>query len=146
MKPQYKIVIGALMIVGGIWWYSLNAPMGTQMTNMESLAVMFKGSIGAVFLILGTFIVWIESDEIKIQKELEQSDFEPEDYKTGDEFQETEGEVSIEDVEYEEIVSGTIDKVKESVEKRNLDISKVLKFEKKNKDRKTLKEWLENRK
>ena len=115
MKPQYKIIIGALMIVGGIWWYSLNTPMGTGMNNVESLAVMFKGSLGAIALILGTFIVWIESDELKIQKELEKSDFEPEDYKTGKEFMEAEGEVSIADVEYEEIVSGTVDEVKESV-------------------------------
>ena len=146
MKPQYKIIIGALMIVGGIWWYSLNFPMGTGMNNVESLVVLFKGSLGAVALILGTFIVWIESDEIKIQKELEKSDFEPEDYKTGKEFMETEGEVSIADVEYEEIVSGTIEDVKDSVKGRDLDPQKVLKFEKKNKDRKTLKNWLKNRK
>ncbi len=47
------------------------------------------------------------------------------------------------DVDYEEIVQGTIAEVKEEIREHDLDPQKVLKAEKENKDRVTLTDWLE---
>ena len=141
MKPQFKIFIGLLMIAGGIWWYTQNF-LATGLTHFESLVVLFTGGFGAFIAIIGVFIVWIETDELKVQKELEKSDFEPEEYKTGDEFVPEKDEVSIEDVDYSEIVEKTVDEVKEEVKNSELDLEKLLEAEKDNKDRKTLKDWI----
>lgn len=52
---------------------------------------------------------------------------------------------SSEDVDYESVVEGTVAEVKEAVKEDDLDAEKVLEAEKDNKDRKTLKEFLEDR-
>lgn len=49
------------------------------------------------------------------------------------------------DTDYEELVEGTVDEVKEEVDDRDLDVGKVLEAEKENKDRVTLIDWLEER-
>lgn len=46
-------------------------------------------------------------------------------------------------VDYEELVQGTIPEVKDAIKEEGLDLAKVLKAEKENKDRVTLKDWLE---
>ncbi|MDY6778308.1 MAG: hypothetical protein SVU32_06570 [Candidatus Nanohaloarchaea archaeon] len=152
MKPQAKILVGSLMIVAGIYWYSLNPFAITGMTNLQALVLLFQAGLGVLVFLLGLFIVWIESDELRIQRELEKHDFEPSDYKEQEESLEAAGEeedkeeVAVEtEPDYEEVVDGTVDEVKERVRERDLDPSKVLDAEKGNKDRKTLKEWLESR-
>lgn len=49
------------------------------------------------------------------------------------------------DIEYEALVDGTVDEVKETVREQDLDPEQVLDAEKEHKDRKTLKQWLEQR-
>lgn len=49
------------------------------------------------------------------------------------------------DVDYEELVEGTVDDVKDAVRSQDLDAAKVLEAEQANKDRSTLTGWLENR-
>lgn len=50
-----------------------------------------------------------------------------------------------EDVDYEEIVSGTVSEAKEELQELDsLDWEAALEAEEENKDRKTLKEWIEN--
>jgi len=146
MRPYTKILIGALMIIGGIYWYSLDVFVGTGMNNLDSLAILLKGSAGAIVFLIGVFVVWIESDELKIQRELQRHDFEPEKYRQeNDEFDTGEGMAELDEVDYEELLEGTVDEVKEQVEDDDLDPTKVLEHEKEGKDRTTLKEWLESR-
>lgn len=49
------------------------------------------------------------------------------------------------DIDYEELADNTISDVKDEVEGRDIDFQKLLEAEKNNKDRKTLKEWLQSR-
>lgn len=56
---------------------------------------------------------------------------------------EQDAEAGSEDIDYDELVGGTIDDVKEAVEDEGLDPEKVLAAEKENKDRVTLTDWLE---
>lgn len=150
MRPTLKIVLGSLMIIAGIYWYSMDAAMGTGTSNLDALFILLKGSVGLFVLLLGVFVVWIESDEMRIQRELEQQDFQPEEYPDQEEAGAAEAEVSSSEVEiatpdYEEIVSGTIDEVKDAVAEQDLDLEELLRVEQQNKDRKTLKSWLESR-
>jgi ribosomal protein L31E len=48
------------------------------------------------------------------------------------------------DVDYEEIVEGTVSEVKETVEEKDINPEKILEAEKKKKDRKTLKQFLKD--
>ncbi len=140
MKPHYKILLGAFMILGGIWWYTQDF-LARGLTHFESLEVLFTGGFGVFIIIIGIFIVWIETDELKVQKELEKSDFEPSKYKTGDEFVPDKEEVSL-DIDYDKIVNKTVEEVKQEAQNSDIDMKKLLKAEKRNKDRKTLKDWI----
>lgn len=48
------------------------------------------------------------------------------------------------DVDYDELVTHTIKEIKSEVKDKDVDYKKLLKAEKKNKDRKTLKSWIED--
>lgn len=146
MRPQNKIIIGTLLIFGGVYWYSMDMLWGTGLNNIESLAVMFKGGLGVLVFLIGLLVVWIESDELKMQRQMDEKDFEPDTFKKkGQEFAGgASSEIEIEDVDYDDVVEGTVDEVKDDVESRDLDPKDVLEAEIENKDRKTLKEWLEH--
>lgn len=58
--------------------------------------------------------------------------------------QSTESSSNKQDVDYEEIVEGTVSEVKDTVEEEDVDPEKVLEAEKDNKDRKTLKQFLKD--
>lgn len=76
-------------------------------------------------------------DEFEYDEELEEN---PEE----EQVSETEEEVKVTE-EYEEIVSGTITEAKDALgDMEEPDYEAALEAEKENKDRKTLKEWLEN--
>ena len=60
-----KIILGAIMLVGGlyvIWQYTL-----------KEFWVVIQGIIPPLVVLLGAFIVWLELDEMKLQKELAKS-------------------------------------------------------------------------
>ncbi|MDY6770623.1 MAG: thioredoxin domain-containing protein [Candidatus Nanohaloarchaea archaeon] len=49
------------------------------------------------------------------------------------------------DIDYQELSDNTIDEIKEAVEQEDIDLERLLEAERNNKDRKTLKRWLEER-
>lgn len=59
MHPAFKILIGALMVVLG--FYSI-------IDFSAELLTVLKGSIGVLLVLVGAFIVWLESDEWKLRK------------------------------------------------------------------------------
>lgn len=80
--------------------------------------------------------------------EVEEPEPEPEPEEEEEKEDEAEEEEEDEDsgVDYEEIVSGTVGEAKEQLQElESPDYKKALEAEKDNKDRKTLKEWLESR-
>ncbi|MDY6789125.1 MAG: hypothetical protein SVV03_04140 [Candidatus Nanohaloarchaea archaeon] len=160
-----KFLIGAVLIVGGLYWYALKAPIvSTGLTNLQSLVVMLKGGMGILAALIGVFIVWIEADSLHKDMEnehpegeegIEDSDEnsslgkvedEPS-YTSGRTVGEVSSEESVEESSpsYVELVAGTIEEVKEKVREEDLDLEKLLEAEKSNKDRKTLKKWLKRR-
>lgn len=59
MHPAFKILIGALMVILG--FYSV-------IEFSAELLTVLKGSVGVLLVLLGAFIVWLESDEWKLRK------------------------------------------------------------------------------
>lgn len=81
-----KILIGALLIIAGVYWIlygpaatSLNAtiapylaPIGVSSRGAwNDFIVLLNGGLPPLVVLVGIFIVWLEWDEWKIEKELE---------------------------------------------------------------------------
>lgn len=80
----------------------------------------------------------LDEDADGAEDEVTEADEEPAEEEVAEEPDES-------DIDYEEVVSGTVDDVKAAVEEQDLDAAKVLEAEKANKDRVTLTDWLERR-
>ncbi|MDY6789337.1 MAG: 50S ribosomal protein L24 [Candidatus Nanohaloarchaea archaeon] len=78
------------------------------------------------------------SEEVKEVEEAEESG-------GGEEVSDEDDRSSEEDVDYQQLAGRKISDIKEKVQEENADPEKMLEAEKSNKDRKTLKEWLEKR-
>jgi predicted lipid-binding transport protein (Tim44 family) len=61
MHPAIKILIGALMVVLGI--FSL-----TVESFFQAFMTLIKGGIGPILILVGAFIIWLESDEWKMRR------------------------------------------------------------------------------
>ena len=140
MNVMAKVLAGALMIVLGVY---------SSVTFWDQLVNLVAGAIGPVLILVGAFIVWLETDEWKLQREKKeekqskqglQREFQPSDSvqkkKESDKSQ----------MDNREVVSGTVEEVKDAVRKLdNPDYKAILKAEKNGKDRKTVKEFLQRR-
>lgn len=99
MKPATKIVIGALLVIAGIYWYVAGGIGGNSFgwSNLMAFVTILKGSIGVLVFLIGAFIVWLEADELRMERELS-TEFEEEDF----DIEEPEPEVETES-EQEEV-------------------------------------------
>lgn len=61
LHPVAKIVIGAILLIGGVAW--------TYYYLTDFISIL-KGIIGPIVALVGLFVVWLELDELKIEKEL----------------------------------------------------------------------------
>lgn len=79
--PRVKMVVGALIALLGIWWYIPNGGLNSALTsvstltNVESLLSLFQGSFGILIVFVGIFVVWIQHDELKMRREMEDRQF-----------------------------------------------------------------------
>jgi hypothetical protein len=62
MNTAVKIVLGVLLLIGGIAW--------TYFYLHDFISVI-KGMVGPIVAVIGLFVVWLELDELRIQRELE---------------------------------------------------------------------------
>ncbi|MFB6203000.1 MAG: hypothetical protein ABEK01_00765 [Candidatus Nanohaloarchaea archaeon] len=65
MHPAVKVLVGALMVVIGVF---------STWTFLDQITVLVKGAIGPLLVLLGAFIVWLESDEWKMRREEKKSE------------------------------------------------------------------------
>lgn len=85
-----------------------------------------------------------EEAEIETGAEAEKEE-EPEEAGKEEEEAEEEVEEEEEEIDYESLSDETISDIKDKAKELELDYQKLLEAEKENKDRKTLKQWLENK-
>lgn len=60
MHPAIKVVIGAIMVVLGIY---------SSLTYSTEFLNLVKAVVGPLLVLVGAFIVWLESDELKLSRE-----------------------------------------------------------------------------
>ena len=72
MHPIGKLLIGVILIVGSVAavWYSHIWYKGTAYDLWQSFKIVVMGIIPPLVFLVGLFIVWLELDEIKIEREL----------------------------------------------------------------------------
>ncbi len=66
MHPIAKIVGGIILIVASVWWI-------IKMSWKDFLVVL-NGAIPPFIFLIGVFIVWLEIDELKIERELKKEE------------------------------------------------------------------------
>lgn len=130
MHPILKILAGAVMVVAGVY---------SSVTYWPELVTMIKAAVGPFLVLVGAFIVWLESDELKMQRD------------EGESTQGLQRQFEREQTEnpsrnYGKVLSGTVDEVKKEVrEMRNPEIGEIIDKERQGKNRKTVIEFLQNR-
>jgi hypothetical protein len=71
-----KILLGIILLVGSAWWilkapyYPLTLLGISQGTNLADFIIVVNGAIPPLIFLIGLFIIWLEYDELKIQREL----------------------------------------------------------------------------
>lgn len=69
MSLIFKVLAGLILVIVGIYWYFPSAPSFTSLRNYQSLLFLLQGTIGVVVFLAGLFILWLETDEIKVRLE-----------------------------------------------------------------------------
>ena len=72
MHPAGKIIIGLILIIIGLGLFldSVTPIVGTGIEWITNFIIVLTGIIPIFLIIIGLFIVWLEVDELKAQKEL----------------------------------------------------------------------------
>ncbi len=60
MHPALKIAAGALMVILGVF---------SSVTFWNELLILVQAGVGPLLVLIGAFIVWLESDELKMRRE-----------------------------------------------------------------------------
>lgn len=71
MHPIIKILIGAILLIGSIAYvYNNYDPLGIGVGAQRAFYTVINGLVPPFVALLGLFIVWLELDELKIEREL----------------------------------------------------------------------------
>ncbi|MFB6144273.1 MAG: hypothetical protein ABEJ98_03085 [Candidatus Nanohaloarchaea archaeon] len=131
MHPVLKILAGAVMVVLGVY---------SSVTFWPELVTMVKAAVGPLLVLVGAFIVWLESDELKMQQEKDDTQGLQRQFEAAGEPTEESSR------DYTELLSGTVDEVKDEVRRMsNPDLDEIIEAERAGKNRKTVIEFLEKR-
>lgn len=157
MHPAIKVIIGALMTVIGVY---------SSITFSDQLLDLVLGGIGPLLVLIGAFIVWLESDEWKMKREenKKQKDtnglqeqlqnaqsMRDQQTRNNDQNRGLNTETSDSDSsqntisrDYSEVLEATVDEAKQSIsEMESPNYDALIAAERRDKGRKTLLEWLE---
>ena len=72
MHPVIKVIIGLILIIVGLGLFmdSVYPIIGTSVQWLSNFIIVLTGIIPIFLIIIGLFIVWLEIDELRAQKEL----------------------------------------------------------------------------
>jgi len=70
LHPIGKILIGAILVIGSVWWVLQGSLQYTGHSGLSDLRTVLNGIIPPLVFLVGIFIVWLELDELRIEKEL----------------------------------------------------------------------------
>jgi hypothetical protein len=64
------MIIGIILVVGSAWWVLRGSSTYLGRSGLADLATLLNGAIPVIVFVVGIFIVWLELDELKIEREL----------------------------------------------------------------------------
>jgi len=73
MHPIGKIIIGALLVIGSVYYVVTN-PLNLTPTAWNAFKTVLYGIVPPFVFLVGLFIVWLELDELRIEKELKREE------------------------------------------------------------------------
>jgi len=65
-----KILIGAALIVGSVWWVLQGSQQFLSRNGLNDFISIVNGGLPPLIFLIGLFVVWLELDELRIEKEL----------------------------------------------------------------------------
>lgn len=78
MNTMIKLLIGVVLLIGPLVMYAyelMNNMRGLfGLTLLRSLGIVLQGTIPPFIALIGLFIVWLELDEWRIEKELKKEE------------------------------------------------------------------------
>ena len=70
MDVMFKILIGAILIVGSVWWVLQGSSQYIGRSGVQDFIAIVNGGLPPLVFLIGLFVVWLELDELRIEKEL----------------------------------------------------------------------------
>jgi alkylation response protein AidB-like acyl-CoA dehydrogenase len=70
MHAAAKVLIGVVLVVASAWWILQGSKMYIGRSAVADLITVVNGIIPVLVFLLGIFIVWLEMDEMKVEKEI----------------------------------------------------------------------------
>lgn len=78
MNTLLKLLIGVILLVVplGMYAYEIMNSMGgvLGLKLLQSLGILLQGSVPLFVMLIGLFVVWLELDELKMEKELKKEE------------------------------------------------------------------------
>ena len=78
MNALFKLLIGVVLLVVplGMYAYELMNGLGGVfgLNLLQSLGILLQGSVPLFVMLIGLFVVWLELDELKMEKELKKEE------------------------------------------------------------------------
>jgi len=70
LHPIVKILLAIILIAGSIWWLLQGSEQYINRNGLSDLKTVLNGAVPPMVFLLGLFILWLEWDEWKIEREL----------------------------------------------------------------------------
>lgn len=81
MSTLFKLLVGVILLVVPLGMYAYEFMNNMQisigpvtLTLLKSLGILLQGSIPPFLMLIGLFMIWLELDEMKIEKELKKEE------------------------------------------------------------------------
>ncbi len=70
MQPIAKMIIGVILVIASLYYIIYGLPSYNIKPAWHDLLTVLNGAIPILVLLIGVFIVWLEWDEWKVEREL----------------------------------------------------------------------------
>ena len=70
MQALIKVLFGAVIMIAAIWWVLQGSSQLINRPGLLDLETLLNGGLPVGVFLIGLFIVWLEMDELRIEKEL----------------------------------------------------------------------------
>ena len=70
MQPIAKMIIGIILVIASLYYLAYGIPSYNIKPAWRDLLLVLNGAIPLFILLIGIFVIWLEWDEWKIEREL----------------------------------------------------------------------------